>query len=171
MGAVPTPEAARAVAEAARALSFGGSVVERFWANVERRGPEECWPWTASTNQYGYGRLQGAARGAKVAAHRLSYEIHKGAAGDLCVLHHCDNPRCVNPRHLFLGTHADNCEDKVAKGRQPRGEGLPFSRLTEADVRAIRASNEKGRDLAKRYGVAPATITRVRRGHLWRHVR
>lgn len=92
------------------------SLAERFWPKVERREPDECWPWKASVTGRGYGRfaLSGKARH----AHRVSYEIANGQApGDLFVLHRCDNPPCVNPAHLFLGTNTDNVRDAVAKGR------------------------------------------------------
>lgn len=95
---------------------------ERFWGRVEKDGPllvpelGPCWIWTGARTFAGYGLL---GRGSKqfVYAHRLSYEIHHGEAGDLYVCHRCDNPSCVNPGHLFLGTALDNVRDMLAKGR------------------------------------------------------
>jgi hypothetical protein len=99
---------------------FDASTLQRFWAKVAV-GPG-CWEWTAGT-QYGYGRFVLGGRTFK--AHRLSYEISVGVIPDgLKVLHHCDNPPCVNPAHLFVGTHADNVRDREAKGR---GNSVPAS--------------------------------------------
>jgi len=88
----------------------------RFWSNVDKSGV--CWLWTAST-RYGYGRLKVGAR--RIQAHRVSWELHHGPIPEgLCVLHNCpggDNPTCVNPAHLWLGTRADNAADRDAKGR------------------------------------------------------
>lgn len=93
-----------------------GTVVERFWAKVDRRGPDECWPWTGATQQTGYGRFR--VDGRLQGAHRVAYVLtHGHLRPGAHVLHRCDTPGCCNPSHLFLGTHADNMADKEAKGR------------------------------------------------------
>jgi HNH endonuclease len=89
-------------------------VDERFWAKV-KRGPG-CWEWQGYRDRKGYGRIGGGKDSQLV--HRLSWSLHHGDPGELCVLHHCDNPPCVNPDHLFLGTIQDNNADMIAKGRR-----------------------------------------------------
>jgi hypothetical protein len=91
----------------------------RFWSKVVIKTPEECWEWQASKNCHGYGRfnLEGRAHGAR-GAHVVAWMLTHGPVPDgLCVLHRCDNPGCVNPNHLFLGTHTDNMRDMVNKNR------------------------------------------------------
>lgn len=103
-----------------------------------------CWTWTAAVNAQGYGIFNRDTKPSRcVLAHRYAYESIVGPVpDDLCVLHRCDNPRCVRPNHLFVGTRTDNAADKVAKGRQgaPRCEGHPRARVTPELVREIRAA-------------------------------
>lgn len=148
----------------------------RFWAKVDRSGPPgSCWTWTASRRGgLGYGSYR--SRGRLCSAHRFSWQLVHGQVPDgICVLHRCDVPSCVNPAHLFLGTHRDNTNDKVAKGRQARvrGERHGLSKLTAPRVIEIRARLALGAnqyDLASAYGVSQPTISQVARGVTWRHV-
>lgn len=91
-----------------------------FWARVKRRGPDDCWEWLGAKSKKGYGKFVKFNK--RWLAHRVSYEIANGPFPyELCVCHECDNPPCVNPRHLWLGTKGRNNADRVAKGRSARG--------------------------------------------------
>lgn len=140
-----------------------------------------CWLWTRRLGPAGYGAL--TVRGRPQLAHRVAYVVHRGPIPDgLWVLHRCDTPACVNPAHLFLGTHTDNVRDMVAKGRVSRHGANPLkirgelncnAKLTADDVRAIRAAHAGGasqRGLARDYGVTHQLIGFVVRGEIWRHV-
>ena len=129
-------------------------IAERLWSRVETT--DNCWLWTGSRNARGYGQLAqpgGAAR--PLLAHRVSWEIAHGPIPDgLFVLHACDNPPCVRPSHLFLGTNLDNSHDMLRKDRGCR-------KLTNAQVQEVReliASGIPNRDIAIRYGVTTAAI-------------
>ena len=128
-----------------------------------------CWVWQLKLDSYGYGRTN--VRSQPVKAHRASYEAFVGPikAGAL-VCHRCDNRACVNPDHLFLGTHADNSADMTKKSRQARGARLARSKLSEADVRAIRADARPHSKIAPLYGVSRTQIRYVRERKVWRHV-
>ncbi len=152
----------------------------RFWSKVDQspgHGPKgTCWKWKAAPNSSGYGRL--AVRGVRHYAHRLSYSIHHGAVPDgKFVCHHCDNRVCVNPHHLFAGTHTDNMRDMWAKGRgdrvkRPRGERNGTSKLSEGDVVAMRRDRSEGAtlsDLARRFGVTESNASSICRGKTWTH--
>lgn len=143
----------------------------RFTANVDSSGgPRKCWPWTGGRFARGYGRFHLNGRNYIASRYALELSLGRPLGEGMDALHTCDNPPCVNPRHLYEGTHADNMADKVARGRQPRGELSGTAKLTEQQVRAIRASTESSRKIAPDFGVHDSTIRRIRSGKKWRHI-
>ena len=150
-------------------------LLTRFWNKVDKRpghGPKgDCWLWRGSCSSFGHGNFR---VGDKVdGAHRFSFELHRSAIPDgLFVCHSCDNPPCVNPKHLFLGTRLDNHGDMCAKNRhtKPKGEINAAHKLTEADVREIRSSKIGPSALARRFGVHVSTIHNVRSRQSWSHL-
>ena len=149
----------------------------RFWSMVNRTGEADCWLWTGHRNDRGYGTINRGRRtagGKPVLAHRLSWELHRGVIPrGLFVCHSCDNPSCVNPSHLFVGTCSDNNADMRMKGRHKIGSDDPRAKLTESVVREIRrrvASGEPQRHLADEFGVSASTVCSVVAGHTWKHV-
>lgn len=145
--------------------------VDRFWSHVQKT--ESCWEYRpGNTERCDHARVW--YRGRNVGAHRFSYELAYGAIPqDMHVLHRCDNPRCVRPDHLFLGTPADNIQDMITKGRGIIGEKNPSARLTPNQVRDIRKLHALGlsrRELAMRYGVSYSTIGMIIRGENWKHL-
>jgi hypothetical protein len=131
--------------------------------------PEQCWEWTGRRDSDGYGTF--SVKCYPTRAHRFAWTQANGAIPDgLHVLHHCDNPPCVNPAHLFVGTNRDNHEDKMAKGRN-RANPDPWAsqrRLTAEQVEEIRAFGNPHRharsELAKKYGVTYQHIMAIQRG-------
>lgn len=141
---------------------------ERFRLQFVARGPDDCWEWTGARQTFGYGLLR--VDGRLQRAHRYSYERYNGPIpAGLFVLHRCDNPPCVNPNHLFLGTVQDNSDDMCRKGRQ--AHNATWSKLTDAQVRAIRHEYALGgvsqRAIAARYGVSQMAISRAVRGETY----
>lgn len=148
------------------------SLHDRLWANIKKAGPDDCWPWGASTNRDGYGSI-GDGQRRTILTHRAAYEDVSGPIPPgLCVLHRCDNPPCCNPRHLFLGTRADNAADRSAKGRgaDRRGEKHWQVKLTEKQVLAIRSANGPHRSIAAQYGIAYSTVGRIKQRKTWPHL-
>jgi len=156
--------------------------MNRFWDKVKIGKLEECWPWTASVfSKTGYGAfgIGTCRKDAKTTtAHRVSYELVKGSIPKgFFVLHHCDNRRCVNPHHLFVGTQKDNIQDMLKKGRNRyvahKGEQNGSAKLSELDVRNIRMALQRGyslNNIAKIVGTSKRTILRIKQGVSWKHV-
>jgi hypothetical protein len=155
-------------------------LADRFWPKVQKT--EGCWLWIGCRDGRGYGQLQSPGRSAgRLKAHRVSWLLHHGPIPDgLLVRHRCDNPPCVRPDHLELGTQADNAKDAARRGRLvfqqhpercPRGERAPGAKLTVAQVEEIRRLRSDGWTqcrLAHTFGVSQAAIWDLLHGHTWR---
>jgi hypothetical protein len=178
-------------------------LADRFWEKVQKGTDSDCWPFIGTRNNKGYGMFQQKIDGAhgKRLAHRVSYELNIGPVPNgLFVLHRCDNPPCVNPRHLFIGDRSDNSRDMYSKGRWSmdpskrvpppricgdkhhlrrhpekvmRGELAKNAKLTDDLVRQYRAQLASGkalRQLARETGLARKTLMHMRDRVTWRHV-
>lgn len=143
------------------------SFAERFWRQVERRGANDCWPWTGKSQTRGYGCLSvGGKRGSKMLANRAAWTLTYGAIPEGHVIRHkCHNRLCCNPAHLELGSQADNVADMWDR---PDGAPKGNARLSEADIKAIRNDDRSSRAVAPEYGVSHAHIRAVRRGRVWK---
>lgn len=151
---------------------------DRFWAKVQKSSPDQCWLWTGSrysdapTKCYG---IFATGKGLSDRAHRIAYELTYGRVpSDYVVMHTCDNPACVNPQHLRVGTQRENMTDMRNKNRQYvcRGTEVTRAKLTEKDVWDIRVSHANGatfKSLARKYGLSPQGITEACRTG-WKHV-
>ncbi len=151
------------------------SMKERFDEKYIVISDTGCWMWISATNANGYGRLnEGGQRGRCRLAHRVSFELHVGPIPDgTLVCHRCDFKACVNPEHLFLGSHTDNARDRDAKGRSntPRGERAGHAKLTRAQVDAMRTllrSGERQAAVARAFGVSASTVCWIASGRSWR---
>jgi len=140
----------------------------RFWGYVDARGPGECWEWHGTTLTYGH-----FWTGKRIIlVHRFSWELHNAQEipDGVVVRHICDNPLCVNPAHLVLGTHADNMRDMVRRDRQAKGCSVASAKLTPDDVREIRELRKAGmtyRQISQRYGVCKKTPIDIVHGRTW----
>ena len=158
------------------------SEVDRFWAKVETGAG--CWTWSGARKQrpWDYGVLGGTKKGeVGQLAHRVSWRLHHGPIPDgMKVLHHCDNPPCVNPEHLFLGSLKDNTQDMLEKGRHSlpidhsQGEKNPGAKLTEKQVVEMRNRYSLGgvtqQQLADHYNVCNALVSFIITRKLWRNI-
>jgi hypothetical protein len=150
--------------------------VSRFWKYVQKE--DGCWRWIGPHGKYGYGTLSGIPwsnnHKGKELSHRISWVINRGPIPhNMYVLHTCDQPSCVNPDHLFLGTQIDNNNDKVSKVRQAMGEKLPQSKLNAEDIRHIRSLRTYGLslyELADIFRVDFSNIGRIVRRESWKHI-
>ena len=148
--------------------------IARFWSKVEVGRPGVCWEWRAARSEHGYGIFKLPNYGPTAKAHRVAWELANGRklVTEEHLLHACDNPPCVNPSHLSIGTQADNTADMVRKGRQCRGSSRSKS-LTDADVVAIRelaAAGEMYAAIAARFSISPGSVSMIAAGERWTHV-
>jgi len=141
--------------------------IERFEGRYKVR-PNGCWEWKGH-KRGGYGTFFDGQR--DVNAHRWSWENANGEAlGDRVCRHTCDNPSCVNPKHLEPGTQADNLADAAERGRIARGARNSGAKLTEDDIRAIRASTDTLEAIARRFNIVPSAVSNIRHRKRWGHV-
>lgn len=156
---------------------------DRFWEKVDIRGEDECWNWLACKNYKGYGEFWFSQRGKHTHAHQVSWIIHYDEIPEgLCVCHHCDNPACMNPKHLFLGTFADNNKDRDIKGRTrsrflygkdhpQHGTNSQFNKLTEDNVRKIRQLCASGvhtlKEIGDMFGVSKGLVSNIKQRRKW----
>lgn len=156
------------------------TLTARYWSHVDKRGADECWPWTAHVKRHGHGSIwvgyDSAGQIVMDYAHRVGWMLaHGESPGDLHVRHRCDNPPCQNPAHWELGTHADNMNDMVTRGRlvNVRGSRHGKSKLTEADVREIRARFKSGENqcsIARGFGITNQNVSYIVHRVTWKHV-
>lgn len=146
---------------------------ERFWNQVDVGDEDTCWIWQGKKEE-GYGRLY--FKGKKRYVHRVAWELanEQPVPDGLFVLHKCDEPACVNPGHLWLGTQADNMKDMREKGRDVKGELSPTSKLTEAQVKEILQIHGEGKlnmkEISRLVGVHYNTVRRIISREKWKHV-
>lgn len=150
---------------------FRESVKERFFKKIMKT--ESCWEWTGNRTVAGYGTL--SVRKVQNYAHRLSWEFLNGKIPEkMCICHTCDNPGCVNPEHLFLGTKKDNSDDMVSKKRNKFGSLCAASKLNEYQATEVRRLYSLGgftyKYLSKRFGVSSSVIRKIIMRHMWKHV-
>lgn len=161
-------------------MANDSDLIRRFWEKVRVEG--DCWVWTAARNRQGYGQFWDPQRRTMGLAHRFAYEkfvgelVHHrfqpGSVGEV-VCHRCDNPACVRPDHLFIGTQLDNMRDAVNKGRIRDSSGVRNGRakLSPDDVTAIRSSvtgrHGERSALARRWGISTGHVSKILKGDVW----
>jgi hypothetical protein len=154
------------------------SLFERFNSHWTMHEPSGCWVWTASCYPKGYGQFQmGTARQSQMRlAHRISYQLYVDRIPEgIQVCHTCDNRRCVNPEHLFLGTQKDNIQDAMSKGRMilpepKKGELNNANKLTVDQVKLIRESADSQRAVARQFGISQRQVGNILHRRQWSHV-
>ncbi len=148
-------------------------IEKRFWSKVDIMSGDECWNWKGKISSPGYGSIW--FNGGDSSAHRWAWTLTNGPIPDgMFVCHRCDNRKCCNPGHLFIGTHQENLADMRSKGRGCKGTMNPGSKLTEQLVTTIRSllgSGVSQKVIASEFGVNQSVISRISCGHVWRHVK
>lgn len=154
--------------------------VKAFWSKVQKQKGDKCWPWLAGPKT-GYGQFWTGLRSVHAHRYMLELMLNRKLKTEEHALHSCDNPRCVNPKHIFLGTNIENIQDKVKKNRHkgwshpnsPKGENHPKAKLSNTDVTKIRRRINEGEILtriAEDYKVTIQTISFIKRKITWKSV-
>ena len=144
-------------------------IVQRFDEKVFPDPNSGCWLWGAAVDSFGYGQF--FHKGKMIGAHRFSFENKTGIQpGEMHVLHKCNNPHCVNPSHLYLGTNQQNASDKVRAGRQSKGETHKCSKLTETEVLEIFSAIGTYEEIAKRFGVSRSLVGQIKIKKKWAYL-
>lgn len=145
--------------------------ITNFWNKINIQSKEECWNWGGCKIKTGYGCVM--LNGKIEKAHRVSYYLkHGDIPEDMYVCHTCDNPSCVNPDHLFVGTQKDNMQDMISKGRacDRKGTANPKNKFTEEQVIAIRNDDRPYSQIAKDYNTNKSRISEIKLYKTWRHL-
>ncbi len=145
----------------------------RFWKQVNKKSDNECWNWVGYCKRDGYGQIR--SKDKRISVHRFSWMIHNGNIPDkICVCHHCDNLKCVNPNHLFLGTHKENTQDMIDKNRHSYGEKRPNAKLTNIKAKEIkrlcRECQLTQKQIGEIFNVSTATICLINTNKSWKHI-
>lgn len=142
--------------------------IARFESKFIPEPNSGCWLWMASLGEKGYGEFWFENQMRR--AHRVAWALYRGTINDLHVLHHCDNRVCVNPDHLYLGTHVQNMAQRESRGMTIRGSRSPLAKLTEEDVAYIRRSTMTRRELMQIYNLSSGAIQHILQRRTWPHV-
>lgn len=154
---------------------MNSQTITRFWDKVNIQSENGCWIWTKKVDRWGYGLFVHKENGTRfyLLAHRVVWQLCYGKIPEgLLVCHHCDNPPCVNPKHLFLGTDKDNAQDCIRKGRKNpvKGEKHPKAKLTAKQALEIKTSTENRRIIAEKFGITPSHVNNIQAGRTWKHI-
>lgn len=146
---------------------------EDVWKRIDKKGENDCWEWKGSLNSKGYGQMR--INQIYYYPHRIVYELITGIIPKgLCILHTCDNRKCCNPNHLFLGTRQDNAKDRDNKNRQARGEIIKISKLTPIQIKEIRKLYSivgyTQRELGQEFNIDQTTISQIISKKTWKHI-
>ena len=145
---------------------------QKFWSKTDKRSDNECWLFLGAKDKDGYGQFWDGDNQIMTRSHSFSAKIHFGVIPkNMCVCHKCDNPSCVNPNHLFLGTALDNQKDKMAKNRHAKGESQGHSKLTNEQISQIRSrANDDYKVLCSEFNIVPSTVYRIWHKESWKHI-
>ena len=178
---IPQPTEQRRLGRPPRSLAQATAV---FWSYIDQSGgPDACWPWTRTHNTLGYGVW--SLQGHRHYTHRVAFFFTHGRWPISCALHHCDNPPCCNPAHIFEGTRTDNANDRNAKDRtakgdangsrkyperRPRGEAHGRAKFAATLIREIRNAHGSSHIIAAHFGISARYIRQIRSRRVWKHL-